>query len=178
MTTLKYISFSLLAAISTILIHEITHWTMGELLGYKMIMTLNSGWPAKGFYDEQWHYTLISAVGPGITLIQAILFFFILKNRSNKYLYPFLIAPFFLELMSGLMNFRKPNDLGRISTTYSLGLFTLSILFVGIYFLFIFLISKRNKYGLKFNLITVGWVSLFSIIWIGINQWHKIYLIT
>jgi hypothetical protein len=68
MSNYKYILVCLIAAILTIPIHEFTHWITGELLGYKMIMTLNSGWPAKGFYDAHWHYTLISAVGPAVTL--------------------------------------------------------------------------------------------------------------
>ncbi len=140
-------------------------------------MTLNSGWPAKGFYDAQWHYTLISAVGPRITLIQTFVFFFIIKKHLAIYLYPFLFSPFFLELTSGLMNFRKPNDLGRISNAYNLGLHTLSIIVVGIHFLLVFITSQRNKYRWKFNLVTFCWVSLFSFIWIGINQINKVYLI-
>ena len=64
--SLKYIAYSLIAVILTFLMHEFTHWVMGELLGYEMIMTLNIAYPAKLSYDKDWHYTLISAVGPGV----------------------------------------------------------------------------------------------------------------
>jgi hypothetical protein len=177
MSNYKYILLCVIAAVLTILIHELTHWLTGELLGYKMIMTLNSGWPAKGFYDAYWHYNLISAVGPGVTLIQTIVLSLLIKKYPNRYLYPFLFAPFFLELLSGLMNFRHANDLGRISVTLHLGLFTLSILVVGIHFALVYFTSRREKYDLKFNAVTLGWIALFSFVWIGINQIEKVYLI-
>ena len=63
MSNYKYTLVCLIAAIFSIWIYELTLWISGELLGYKMIMTLKSGWPAKGFYDAHRHYTLCYCVG-------------------------------------------------------------------------------------------------------------------
>ncbi len=93
--SLKYIAYSLIAVILTFLIHECTHWVMGELLGYEMIMTLNKAYPAKLSYDKDWHYTLMSAVGPLITLLQALIIYLIIKRTSRRNLYPFLFSCFY-----------------------------------------------------------------------------------
>lgn len=87
MSIFKFVIYSLLAVVFTIMIHEFTHWTMGELLGYKMRMTLNTVFPIAGKYNKDWHYPLISAVGPLITLLQAIIFYLIIKRYSNRNFY-------------------------------------------------------------------------------------------
>lgn len=177
MPTFKFVIYSLLAVVFTIMIHEFTHWTMGELLGYKMRMTLNTVFPIAGKYNKDWHYPLISAVGPLITLLQAIIFYLIIKRYSNRNLYLFLFTCFYLELLSGIMTFRNPNDLGRISSYFNMGLFTLPIIFIAIHFLLVYKTSKRENYEFKFNLVTFLLVLLFSSLWIGINQVHKVIII-
>lgn len=175
--SLKYIAYSLIAVILTFLMHECTHWVMGELLGYEMIMTLNKAYPAKLSYDKDWHYTLISAVGPLITLLQALIIYLIIKRTSRRNLYPFLFSCFYLELLSGIMNYRNANDLGRISRSINLGLFTIPIIFITIHFLLIYKTSVREKYSSKFNSITFLWILLFSSIWILINQSFNVIIL-
>jgi hypothetical protein len=177
MPKFKFVIYSLIAVVFSIMIHEFAHWTMGEFLGNKMRLTLNSGYPIAGKYIEDWHHVAISSVGPLITLIQAIVFYFIIKRYSNRNLYPFLFACFYLEVLSGIMTFRNPNDLGRISNYFNIGLFTLPILFIAIHFMLIYTTSKRENYNLKFNLLTFFLVLLFSSLWIGINQIHKVIII-
>lgn len=177
MWTSKFILYSLVAVISTILLHEFTHWIVGEFLGNDMRMTLNSGYPIAGKYKEDWHYPLISAMGPLITLLQAIVFFFLIKRSANKHLYPFLFTCFYMELLSGILTFRRPNDLGRIGMYLDIGLFTLPILFIATHFVLVYLTSKRDHHERKFILITLLLVIVFSSIWIGINQKFKVVLI-
>lgn len=75
------------------------------------------------------------------------------------------------------MTFRNPNDLGRISSYFNMGLFTLPIIFIAIHFLLVYKTSKRENYEFKFNLVTFLLVLLFSSLWIGINQVHKVIII-
>jgi hypothetical protein len=173
----KYIICSLIAVILTFLIHEFTHWLMGELLGYEMIMTLNTAYPAKLSYEKDWHYTLISAVGPIITLLQALIIYLIIKRTSRTIMYPFLFSCFCLELLSGIMNYRHANDLGRISRSFNLGLYTIDIIFVALYLIMIYKTSVREKYSLKFNSVTFLWILLFSSIWILINQKFNVIIL-
>jgi hypothetical protein len=173
----KYIICSLIAVILTFLIHESTHWIMGELLGYEMIMTLNTAYPAKLSYDKDWQYTLISAVGPLITLLQALIIYLMIKKTSRIIIYPFLFSCFYLELVSGIMNYRNANDLGRISRSFNLGLFTLPLIFIAIHFIMIYTTSVREKYTSKFNLITFLWILLFSSFWILINKRFNVIIL-
>lgn len=174
---LKYIAYSLIAVVLTFLIHEFAHWTMGELLGYEMIMTLNKAYPVNLSYSEDWHYTLISAVGPLTTLLQAFVVYIIIRRTSRSYIYPLLFSCFYVELLSGIMNFRNANDLGRISRTFNLGFFTIPLFFIAIHFLMVYTTSIREKYTTKFNLVTLLWTLLFSSGWILINQRFNVIIL-
>jgi hypothetical protein len=177
MLTYKFVLYSLLAVVFSFMVHEFAHWTMGEFLGYEMRMTLNTGYPIAGKYDKDWHFTVISSVGPLITLLQAIIFYLIIKRYSNANLYPFLFTCFYLELLSGLLTFRNPNDLGRIGKYLNIGLFTLPILFIAIHFMLVYKTSKRENYQCKFILMTILVIILFSSLWVGTNQLYKVILI-
>ena len=173
----KLILYSLLAVVFTFLIHEFAHWTMGEFLGYEMRMTLNTGYPVAGKYEQAWHYTVISAVGPLITLLQAIFFYFLIKKYSNRNMYPFLFTTFYITLLSGLLGFRNPNDLGRIGINLNIGLFTLPLIFTILHFALVYKTYKQEKYERKFNVATLLYIILFSSIWILTNQKFKVILL-
>jgi len=120
---------------------------------------------------------LISSVGPLITLLQAIVFYQLIKQYSNNNFYPFLFTCFYLELLSGILTLRNPNDLGRIGQYSNIGLFTLPILFTIIHFIFIYKTASRENYTRRFILTTLLLVVVFSSIWILTNQKYKVILI-
>ncbi len=174
---MRYILLSLLAVVFSFVLHEFTHWTTGELLGYDMRMTLNKVYPVNGFYREDWHFTFISATGPAITLLQSLCVFLLIKKTHNRNLYPFLFASFYLELLSGIMNFSKANDLGRISTTFNLGLFTIPVIVIALHFLLLYKTIRRENYSPKFTGWTLLLILLFSSFWILLNNQSPIILI-
>ena len=173
----RYVAYTFIAVVFSFLLHEFTHWSMGELLGYDMEMTLNVTSPKIGAFSQDWQYTLVSAVGPFITLLQSFVFFLWIKKSSQKNLYPFLFSSFYLDLLSGIMNYRHPNDMGRISTTFHLGLFTLPIIFVAMHSLMIYKTTVREQYRWRFNLWTLLWVLVFSSALILINQRYHVVII-
>jgi hypothetical protein len=177
MVTYKFILYTLLAVVFTFAVHEFSHWTVGELLGNEMRMTLNTGYPIAGRYVKDWHYPVVSAAGPLVTLLQGTIFYFLIKRYSNKNLFPFLFTCFYLELLSGVLNYRNPNDLGRIGTYLSIGLYTLPILFTAMQFMLSFKTCRREHYGWKFILTTFLLVFLFSSAWIGLNQKFHVIII-
>jgi hypothetical protein len=146
------------------------HWTVGEMLGYKMGMSLNKAYPLSGAYREQWHYTLDSAVGPAITLIQTICFFLLIRKYHNRLLFPFLFGSFYLELLSGIMNYRHANDLGRISQTFHLGLFTIPVIVVAMHSFFLYRTICSERYSFRFVVWTFFLVLVFSSIWVLLNN--------
>ena len=173
----RLILYTLLAVVFSFLIHEFSHWTLGEFLGYEMRMSLNTAWPAKMKYDQDWHYIAISAIGPLITFLQAVIFFFLIKKYSNRDLYPFLFTTFYLMLLSGVLGYRNPNDLGRVSIYFNLGLFTLPVISIVIHFIMLYKTSKRENYDRKFNVTTLLWIIAISSIWILANQKFKVIIL-
>jgi len=177
MWNLKYILISLSAVVVSFFIHELSHWICGELMGYEMKMTLNTVYPAARKYNSEIDYMIISVVGPMVTLIQTIVFCLIIRKSKNLLFFPFLFTAFYLALLSGIMNFSKPNDLGRISSYFELGLFAIPTVVVAIH---AFLLLKTIKEAhIKRTVIwaTVLQVMIFSSIWILTNQFFKVVLI-
>ncbi len=158
----KYTAIFAVAVFSSWMLHELFHWLMGNRLGYDMVMTLNSSYPAGGQYRSDADFQLISAAGPLFTLCEAILVFFLMKYRRMILLYPFLFTCFYMRFLAGLISILNPNDEARISTALGLGEFTLPAVMATILFMLCYSISKKYALGIKFNLANLGLAILFS----------------
>ena len=169
--TLKYLVACMGAVLFTWLIHEFTHWITAESLGYDSILTLNTVSPSSGRQWTSLHNVYVSATGPLITVIQAAIVFVMLVNKSwIKTLYPFLFTPLYMRLLAGGMNFINPNDEGRISEYFGLGVFTLSILVSIFLFFLVYRISKSYQLNWKFNVWTTIIIMFASSILILSDQ--------
>lgn len=176
--TLKYIIATASAVIFTWTLHEFTHWVTSESLGYESIMRLNSVSAIDGKEKTDWHNAYISASGPMITILQAIIIYLILKNKGwKKLIYPLMFTPFYMRLLAGGMNLINPNDEGRISEFFGIGLFTLSILVSGFLFFLVYRISKRYQLKLKFNILTTIIILVVSSILILSDQFLGIRIL-
>jgi hypothetical protein len=157
----KYILVTAVAVFLSFEMHELAHFFTGELLGNKMAITLNSGYPINGFYLKEWHYNIVSAAGPLFTIIQAVFFYFLLKRYNNYYLYPWLLITLFMRFSAMLLSFRHLNDEARISNSLGLGMFTLPFIVSVFLFFLVFKINLRYNYSKRFNLITFLLILLF-----------------
>lgn len=175
--TFKYILACLAAVIFTWFIPEFAHWFSSSLLGYEAMMYLNKVSPVDGQNHLAWHETLISAAGPIITIVQGALVFFFLKGNWNKFLYPLLFTAFYMRFLAGVVNFNNPNDEGRISIYFELGLFTLPILVSALLFFMVYKISKKHQLNWKFQTATTFAVIVFSSILIIADQFLQIRIL-
>ena len=173
----KYILLTAVAVFLSFELHELAHFFTGEYLGNKMAMTLNSGYPFNGFYLEKWQYTVVSAAGPLFTILQALIFYFLLKKINNYYLYPWLLIAFFMRFSAMVLSFRNPNDEARISTSLGLGKFTLPLLVSTFLFFLVFKINQKYSYTKRFNLISVLLIIFFYSAIILIDQYFHIRLL-
>lgn len=162
--TFKYFLLVVISGFITFLFHEMGHWLSYELLGYKAGFTLNTSNIKDTSLTLSKYEKLISdAAGPIITIIQALVVFYWLKNKNNFFIYPLLFIPFVMRLAAGFANIIQANDEGRISTTLGFPIYIIPIMII---FLLLFLVlktSKRNQYTLKDNTITF-FFSLITII--------------
>ena len=158
-------------------LHELSHWAVGEYLGYDMRITLNGAFPANDQFNSDRDYQIISAAGPIFNLVIGILFFILMIQRQRKLLYPFLFTCFYSRLLATLLSFRNPNDEARISKAFGLGTFTLPAIMTAILFFFVYKISRDYKFLIKFNLINLGLTILFSSVIILTDQYLHIQLL-
>jgi hypothetical protein len=177
MNNLKYIFITLFAVVFTWVLHEFSHWSVGEMLGNDMVMTLNSGYPKSGSYAGSWDATIISAAGPIVTMIQASVFYFLLERKSEVFLFPFVLSCFYMRLLAGVMNVINLNDEGRVSEDLGLGTFTLPVLVIGILFYMTYTISKAKGFKTKLIASTIVLIMLFSSIIILADQALKIKIL-
>lgn len=174
-TGISYVLITALAVLLTWELHELAHWTVGTGLGYNMVMTLNTGYSLESVTEV--HYQLISAVGPIVTLLQAILIFLVMRRRNVRALYPFLFSCFYCRLFAAVISFLKLNDEARISKYLGIGTFTLPLIVSAILFFLVYRTSRRYGFSLKFNVINLGLVIFFSSVIILSDQFFHIRLL-
>lgn len=175
--TFRYIALGIIAVAGSWLLHEWAHWVAGRLLGYDMVMTRNKGYPASGAYASAPHYHLISAAGPFLTLLQAVLVFVLMYRRHRVMLYPFLFTCFYMRLLAAGMSIRNPNDEARISSWLGIGTFTLPLIVLAVSFLLVSRISKQYRFDWKFQLATLLLVIPVSAAMILADQYFSLRIL-
>lgn len=167
-----YVSMVFVAVCITWLIHEFAHWFTSESLGYNSFMTLNGVGLVDGSYTSRIDQILISASGPLVTLLQAIIVYFMLKTNSalNYSLYPFLFVPLYMRLLAGFMNIIKLNDEAMVGNLMGVGTYTFPILINIILYYLVYSISKKSNLSMKTQIATIGIVMIFSSILILADQ--------
>lgn len=172
----RYWLAALIAVPATWLLHECSHWLCGTLLGYEMALTLNTAYPTAGKYDADRHYLLISAAGPVVTLLQAIVVFLLMRRGKSYRLYPFLFTCFYMRLLAAGMSIISPNDEARISEAMGLGAFTLPLVVTLFLFLLVYRVSRQYAFTARFNALTTLLVMLLSSAIILADQFFKVRL--
>lgn len=174
---LPYILAIFAAVIFTWLLHEFTHWAVSQILGYETIMTLNGTHPVEDNYVGM-RGIIVSAAGPLVTVIQAMIVYFYFKLITwNKYLYPFLFTAFYMRLLAAGMNVIHLNDEGRISEAWGLGTYTISIIVSILLFLMVLSAIRVYKITWKFQLVTILMIIFFSSVLILADQAWQIRIL-
>lgn len=174
---LKYTVFLFIAVLLSCFFHEFAHWLAGELLGNKMTMSLNGASPISGEYKNGWNANIVTISGPIFTVIQAIIFYFVVGKTKNYYFYPLLFFPFVYRFFAGLANMLGANDEGRFGLSFGVGLYTISILLCAFLLFLVLKTSVKHTLGLKFNLITFFLCALSLLLIVFSDQYFKISII-
>jgi hypothetical protein len=174
---LKYIFLIFIAVFASTIFHELSHWSIGEILGNQMVATLNGTNPISGEYLHEWNKNYITLAGPLFTVLQAILFYFLLAKYKKIELYPFLFFPLVMRFAAGLANFMGANDEGRLGLSFGIGLFTISIIVCSFLFILVYRITKELKISMKFNIISFILCCLFLLLLTFVDAKFKVKLI-
>jgi len=88
------------AAYASYLFHELGHWSVGEILGNRMVYSLNLVWPEGGHYAQESHALYVSMAGPAFNVIQAAIASLTIEKFRVLFAYPFAFFPLFNRIFS------------------------------------------------------------------------------
>ncbi len=149
----------------TFIVHEAAHWSMGQGLGYSMTMSLNGAYPDAGGFASDAHAIWVSAAGPLITLLQALVAYALMRSGQHRLAYPFLFVAFMMRFAAAVVSIKHPNDEARISQMLGLGTWALPLLMVALLFALLYVSSRRLGIGWRVNLVSYLMVSsMFAVI--------------
>lgn len=147
-------------AFLTYLFHEFGHWVVGELLGNKMLYSLNNVTPLSGSYIHNSDSLLVRVGGPAFTILQAIIFLIVIEKTKSIYVYPVVFFAGFARFFSIIFGGFNKQDEAYISAMLNIGTYT----FAAIVLLILFIIVWRSSAILKLNLKAVGYFTVLSVI--------------
>ena len=115
-----------IAGFVTFVLHEGGHWLAALLLGHEAYFGLNSA-GARGAVSTVDHI-IISAVGPAVTVVQALVALWLVQARASAAGWVFLFWAAFMRFMATVISLFNPNDEARISDWRGWGTWTLPVL--------------------------------------------------
>ena len=172
---LRYVLITVVAVFVTWEVHELAHWFTGKAFGYPMAMTLNTAYSLNGTTPRD--AQVISAAGPLMTILQAVLLFMLMRGRERAFLYPFLLTCLYCRLLAALVSIINPNDEARISTYLGIGKFTLPVAVSALLFVVVFKISRSYRFSSRFNFINVLLILFLTSAIILCDQFFHLRLI-
>lgn len=144
-----------IAGFITFAVHEGGHWLAANLLGYEPYFSLNSAGtrsvvtPA----DE----AIISAAGPAVTLVQALVALALVQARGSAAAWVFLFWAAFMRLMATVISLFNPNDEARVSDWLGWGPWTLPVIVTA--GLFLLLAVGVRRLNVSWKTLALTWVT-------------------
>jgi hypothetical protein len=139
------------AGFLTFVLHEAAHWGAGQVLGYPMNVRLNGvDFLTPASASDQ---AIADAAGPLITILQAIIGFFLVQRRRSVLAFAFLYFAAFMRLLAAGVSVFHPNDEARLSSYFGLGMWTLPIVVAAGLLFLVWRASRRLGIGWKEHLL-------------------------
>jgi F0F1-type ATP synthase assembly protein I len=164
--------FIAFAVFATWILHEGGHWLAGTLLGYNTTMTLNGTSARNGIRpgaDLFW----FDLSGPLVTYFEAAIAFFLLLRKRSANAYALLLICTYMRCLATVVSLLNLNDEARISKNLGLGAVTLPLLVCAVLIFLTRYSAKKNGYGTRTTLVTIGWIMLFSsLLVLADMKWH------
>ncbi len=136
-----------IAGFITFALHEGGHWLAAVLLGHEAYFGLNSAGARDAVSTVD--HMIISAVGPGVTVIQALIALWLVRARASAAAWIFLFWAAFMRFMATVISLFNPNDEARISEWLGWGPWTLPAIVTVALFALLAIGSVRLRVGWK-----------------------------
>lgn len=122
----RFYAVLLVAGLLTYLVHEGAHWVVGNSVGLDVRYSLNGVTPRGPATAAQ--HLLMSAAGPLITILQAVIAFLLVRRYASASAFAFLLWAAFMRVVASGISLILPNDEARIGSALHLGYWTLPLL--------------------------------------------------
>ena len=146
-TNISFFLFFIPVAYASCLFHELGHWSVGEVLGNRMMYSLNYVWPANGHYLREGQDVYVLIGGPAFSVLEAIIALLIIEGYRALYAYPFAFFPMFNRFFSILFGGFSKQDEAKIAVPANTGSYVVAILVLVI--LLSIVIRSSFKLGIK-----------------------------
>ncbi len=143
-----------IAGFLTFALHEGGHWLAAVLLGHEAYFGLNSA-GARGAVSTVDHM-IISAAGPAVTGVQALIALWLVQTRASAASWVFLFQAAFMRFMATVISLFNPNDEARISEWLGWGMWTLPAIVTVV--LFGLLAVGCRRLGVSWKTLALSWV--------------------
>ena len=158
----------------TYLFHEFGHWSVGEILGNRMVYSLNYVWPRDGHYLQQSHDLFVSIGGPAFSVLQAAIALLIIERFGALQAYPLAFFPMFNRFFSVLLGGLSRQDEARISAILGTGPYLIAIFVLSILLLIVIRCSYRLDIGPRMNAYCVTVSTVCQLLVIGTYELLKV----
>lgn len=132
--------------LATFLVHEAAHGLAGAAFGYDMEVGSNHARPVEGAAAAD-HATLISAAGPAVTALGAILV--LISGWRMLLAFQIVLAAFLMRLLASAVSVMNPNDEMRISMSLGWHPWALPVSVTAFLFLAMLLVAAGARPGWK-----------------------------
>ncbi len=144
-----------IAGFITFALHEGGHWLAANLLGYEPWFSLNSAGTRSVVTPAD--AAIISAAGPAVTVVQALIALALVQARGSAAAWVFLFWAAFMRLMATVISLVHPNDEARVSDWLGWGPWTLpAIVTAG---LFLLLAVGVQRLNVSWKTLALTWVA-------------------
>jgi hypothetical protein len=157
-------------AFLTYLFHELGHWTLGELWGNDMTLSLNNSAPIQGHFLNITGALWSAIGGPLFTILQALLFLLLVGLTKSIYAYSIVFFAAFSRFFSIFFGGINRQDEARIAEMLDWNKYLVAAIVLTI----LFTILWRSTRIIKLNGKAVGYFAVLGVISIliviGVNS--------
>ena len=160
-----------LVAVATYLVHEAAHWLVGASLGYPVSYGINSVVPGRAMTATA--HMLMSAAGPAVTVLGALIAFVVVMRRDSLIAYAALYFALFMRVIAAGVSVFNLNDEARISDTLGWGPWTLPGVVILVLLIPTIIASRHLRLSWKVNALAYVVSSLVTAAVVGLDMAHR-----
>lgn len=147
----KFFLLFIPVAFASYLFHELGHWSVGEILGNRMVYSLNYVWAQDGHFVHASDQLYSSIGGPAFSILQSVFALLVIEKYKSLYAFPFAFFPMFTRFFSLTFGGFAKQDEATIATLLGVGKYVVAIIVLVTLVSIVARCSFKLKIGIKDN---------------------------